>query len=369
MTLLALAVALDLLVGDPPNRWHPVAWIGRLIALARARAPRSPEDLALYGTFLILIVAGLAAGGALVAQALLGELPGPVAPLARAWLLKCTFSLSGLFAAVELVRGHLVAVDLVGARRQVAWHLVSRDTAALDEDAVASAAVESLAENLTDGVVAPLCFYVLGVWLGGVAGGLALPWAYRAVNTADAMIGYRRDELEYLGRATARTDDVANYVPARLAAAALVAAAWLARESAGGRGARAAPRRLPHRESERRADHGRDGRGARRDAREARALPARRWAAARSGRDRSRGAGGPLDERALRGRGRARPGGVLVSRPRARAVTPGATGSHGGKTVLVAGLRRLLARREGRARAPPLAAALDPRVLRDLGVS
>ena len=234
MTLLALAVALDLLVGDPPNRWHPVAWIGRLVTLARARAPRAPEDLALYGTFLILIVAGLAAGGALVAEALLGELPGLAAPLAQAWLLKCSFSLRGLFTAVELVRGHLVARDLDGARRQVAWHLVSRDTTGLDEDAVASAAVESLAENLTDGVVAPLCFYVVGTALGGVAGGLALAWAYRAVNTADAMIGYRRDELEYLGRATARTDDVANYVPARLAAAALVAGAWLVRESAEG---------------------------------------------------------------------------------------------------------------------------------------
>jgi len=234
VTLLALAVALDLLVGDPPNRWHPVAWIGRLIALARARAPRAPDDLALYGSFLILIVAGLAAGGALVAQALLGELPGTAAPLAQAWLLKCSFSLGGLFAAVEIVRGHLVAGDLDGARRQVARHLVSRDTAALDEGAVASAAVESLAENLTDGVVAPLCFYAAGVFLGGAAGGLALAWAYRAVNTADAMIGYRHDELEYLGRATARTDDVANYVPARLAAAALVAGAWLARASAAG---------------------------------------------------------------------------------------------------------------------------------------
>jgi len=234
MTLLALAVALDLLVGDPPNRWHPVAWLGRLITVGRAWAPRAPEDLALYGTFLILIVAGLAAGVALVAQALLGELPGPAAPLAQAWLLKCSFSLRGLFTAVELVRGHLVARDLDGARRQVAWHLVSRDTTGLDEDAVASAAVESLAENLTDGVVAPLCFYVVGTALGGVAGGLALAWAYRAVNTADAMIGYRRDELEYLGRATARTDDVANYVPARLAAAALVAGAWLVRESAEG---------------------------------------------------------------------------------------------------------------------------------------
>ena len=130
----------DLLVGDPPNRWHPVAWIGRLITLARGRAPRAPDDLALYGTFLILIVAGLAAGAALVAQALLGELPGPAAPLAQAWLLKCSFSLSGLFAAVEIVRGHLVAGDLDGARRQVAWHLVSRDTTGLDEGAVASAA-------------------------------------------------------------------------------------------------------------------------------------------------------------------------------------------------------------------------------------
>jgi len=234
MTVLALAVALDLLVGDPPNRWHPVAWIGRLITLARGRAPRAPDDLALYGTFLILIVAGLAAGAALVAQALLGELPGPAAPLAQAWLLKCSFSLSGLFAAVEIVRGHLVAGDLDGARRQVAWHLVSRDTTGLDEGAVASAAVESLAENITDGIAAPLCFYVAGALLGGVAGGLALAWAYRAVNTADAMIGYRRDELEYLGRATARTDDALNYVPARLAAGALVAGAWLARQSAAG---------------------------------------------------------------------------------------------------------------------------------------
>lgn len=234
MALLALAVVLDLLVGDPPNRWHPVAWIGRLITLARARAPRAADDLALYGTFLILIVAGLAAGGALIAHALLGELPGPAAPLAQAWLLTCSFSLSGLFTAVEIVRGHLVARDLDGARRQVAWHLVSRDTTALDEGAVASAAVESLAENLTDGVVAPLFFYVAGTLLGGAAGGVALAWAYRAVNTADAMIGYRRAELQYLGRATARTDDAANYVPARLAAAALVAGAWLARGSAAG---------------------------------------------------------------------------------------------------------------------------------------
>jgi adenosylcobinamide-phosphate synthase len=234
MTVLALAVALDLVVGDPPNRWHPVAWIGRLVALGRRLAPRSPDDQAIHGSFLVLIVAGASAGSALVAHALLASLPGIAAPLAQAWVLKCSLSLRGLFAAVEVVRGHLVAGDLDGARRELARHLVSRETADLDRGAVASAAVESLAENLTDGFVAPVCFYVVGALVGGVGTGLALAWAYRAVNTADAMIGYRRDELEYLGRATARTDDLFNYLPARLAAWALVAGAWLARQSAAG---------------------------------------------------------------------------------------------------------------------------------------
>ena len=84
MTVLALAVALDLVVGDPPNRWHPVAWIGRLVALGRRLAPRAPDDLAIHGSFLVLIVAGASAGGALVAHALLASLPGIAAPLAQA---------------------------------------------------------------------------------------------------------------------------------------------------------------------------------------------------------------------------------------------------------------------------------------------
>jgi adenosylcobinamide-phosphate synthase len=234
VTVLGLAIALDLLVGDPPNRWHPVAWLGALVTLGRRLAPRAPEDLALYGSFLVLVVAGVAAGGALALHAVFAALPGVVALLAQAWLLKCSLSLDGLFAAVEIVRGHLVAGDLAGARRQLAWHLVSRSAEDLDPGAVASAAVESLAENLTDGLVAPVCFFVAGTLLGGVGAGMAAAWVYRAVNTADAMIGYRQDELEYLGRATARTDDAFNYLPARLAAWALVAGAWLGRQSAEG---------------------------------------------------------------------------------------------------------------------------------------
>ena len=234
MTVLALAVTLDLLAGDPPGRWHPVAWIGGLIARGRRLAPGAPDDLALYGSFLILVVTGVAAGGALATHTVLAMLPAPAALLGHAWLLKGSLSIDGLFGAVEIVRGHLVAGDLPGARQQVAWHLVSRPTDRLEAPAVASAAIESLAENLTDGLAAPVCFYVVGTLLGGAGAGLALAWAYRAVNTADAMIGYRRDELEYLGRATARTDDALNYVPARLAAASIVAGAWLAQQSRAG---------------------------------------------------------------------------------------------------------------------------------------
>jgi adenosylcobinamide-phosphate synthase len=234
MTVLALAVALDLLAGEPPDRWHPVAWLGALIARGRRRAPRARWRLLLRGTVLVVVVAAVAAAGALAAHAALGLLPVPLALLGRAWLLKCSFSIDALFAAVLLVRGHLVAADLPGARRQVARHLVSRDTGELDAPAVASAAVESLAENLTDGVAAPILFFASGVLLHGAGLGLALAWAYRAVNTADAMIGYRRAELTYLGRATARSDDVLNYVPARLAAAAIVAGAWCAGQSAAG---------------------------------------------------------------------------------------------------------------------------------------
>jgi adenosylcobinamide-phosphate synthase len=225
---LMLAVALDLLLGDPPNRFHPVAWIGRLIALGRRWAERAPTDLLVpYGALLIVVVTISAVMGALAIQAAARWLPWPLGLLAQAWLLKCSFSLRGLVAAVWEVRDKLEAGDLEGARAAVGRHLVSRPVEGLDAGATASAAVESLAENLNDSWVAPLCFYLVG----GVPGA----WAYRAVNTADAMIGYRLGMLERLGRASARLDDLLNLVPSRLAALALVAGARIGGES-GSRG-------------------------------------------------------------------------------------------------------------------------------------
>ena len=227
MAVLFLAVAFDLALGEPPNRWHPVAWIGSLIAAGRRLAGRVPPRLlTVYGAALIVAVAAVTLAGSLTALAVSRMLPWPVGLLLEAWLLKLTFSLRGLVAAVWSVRDALAAADLVAARVAVARHLVSRPVATLDAAATASATVESLSENLTDSWVAPLCFFL--------AGGVPAAFVYRAVNTADAMIGYREGMLERLGGATARLDDLLNLLPSRLAALTVVGGAALACESSAG---------------------------------------------------------------------------------------------------------------------------------------
>jgi len=224
VAVLCLAVALDLLLGDPPSRYHPVAWIGRLIALGRRLSARVPRELlVLYGVLLITVVTIISVTAALAVQAVAGRLPWPLDLVAQAWLLKCSFSIRGLVTAVWRVRDGLEARDLEAARAAVGRDLVSRPVDDLDEAATASAAVESLAENLTDSWVAPLCFYLVASVPGA--------WAYRAVNTADAMIGYREGTLEQLGGASARLDDLLNLVPSRLAALAVVAGARIGGES------------------------------------------------------------------------------------------------------------------------------------------
>jgi adenosylcobinamide-phosphate synthase len=225
VAVLFLAVGLDLLLGDPPSRFHPVAWLGWLIALGRRLSARVPgELLVLYGALLMVVVTIIAVLGALAAQAAAGWLPWPFGLLAQAWLLKCSFSIRDLVTAVWRVRDGLEAGDLAGACAAVGRDLVSRPVDDLDERATASAAVESLAENLTDSWVAPLCFYLVA--------GLPGAWAYRAVNTADAMIGYRESALEQLGGASARLDDLLNLLPSRLAALAVIAGARIGGESA-----------------------------------------------------------------------------------------------------------------------------------------
>jgi adenosylcobinamide-phosphate synthase len=225
-TALGIALLLDLALGDPPNRLHPVAWMGRGIAIGRrALCHGGRARLFVGGAFVTLVIAAAAAvAGAAVAG--LAAALGAARPLVEGTALWLLLSLRRLIEAARAVAVPLVAGDLEAARELVAFHLVSRPTAMLGPDEVASAAVESLAENLTDALVAPVCFYLVF--------GLAGAAAYRAINTADAMIGYRDGALEWFGKLAARLDDIVNFVPARLAALGLVVGAAAAGENARG---------------------------------------------------------------------------------------------------------------------------------------
>jgi adenosylcobinamide-phosphate synthase len=215
--VLLLALGLDGLLGDPPNQWHPVTAMGTFIRRMALRAPAGgPAEQFRYGTGLML--AGLATFALPLAALEVATRRRPLVRAAlEAVLLKSVFSMRRLLEAGREVEQALEAGDLPEARRAVRWHLVSRDTSALDEAQVASAAVESLAENLADSFVAPLLAYAVG--------GLPLAWAYRFANTADAMIGYHDERHEYLGKFAARLDDALNWLPGRLSGGLLAVAA------------------------------------------------------------------------------------------------------------------------------------------------
>lgn len=217
LLVLALALALELLVGEPPNALHPVAWIGTTASTLLRTAPgRGPRRQFVFGLLLTLVIAG---GFATASFFLLRAVARwPVAELVVACLvLKSMFAIAALGRAALDVRRSLASGDLERARHDLR-SLCSRDASHLDEAHLVSAAVESLAENTSDSFVAPLFYYAL----------LGIPGIvfYRAVNTMDAMIGYH-GQYEYLGKFAARLDDVLNLIPARLTAGLLVVAAWL----------------------------------------------------------------------------------------------------------------------------------------------
>lgn len=221
VTVLLMSLVYDALLGEPPNRLHPVVGMGRYLGWMKRR--NSLKGWAAFwqgAAYFALGCSGIAGTGWLLVY-LLGFLPIWLTVFLLALLLKPLFSFRALLRAGEEVKQALKREDLSGARRLLSWHLVSRDTSELSESEVVGAAVESLAENLSDSVVAPLFYFAL-LGLPGVA-------FYRFVNTADAVLGYRTPALEYFGKSAARLDDVLNFVPARLTAALLYIVLGLSR--------------------------------------------------------------------------------------------------------------------------------------------
>jgi adenosylcobinamide-phosphate synthase len=220
--ILFLALALDAALGDPPWLYgtvpHPVAMIGRLVGLGDRRlntAEAGGGARTLRGALLTAAVVLLSASLGWVLAGALEGLPG-------GWLVEAV--LASTLIAFRGLHDHAAAVaralehGLAEGRAAVA-HIVGRDPESLDGPGVARAAVESIAENFSDGVVAPAFWYAL----------LGLPGlcAYKAVNTLDSMIGHRTPRYRAFGRAAARLDDAASWVPARLAGGLIVLAAAL----------------------------------------------------------------------------------------------------------------------------------------------
>jgi len=209
---MAVAMGVDAVLGWPDGLFarvgHPVTWLGRLIDAFDARWNRT-EDAAwkrcAAGVVAALFVIALSSGLALAVQA---AMPQGWGRLVLLGILAWPFvALRSLHDHVGAVARPLQSGDLAAARSAVSM-IVGRDPANLDEAAISRAAIESLAENTSDGIVAPLFWGVL-FGLPGIVG-------YKAVNTLDSMIGHRTERHELFGWAAARIDDVANLVPARL---------------------------------------------------------------------------------------------------------------------------------------------------------
>jgi adenosylcobinamide-phosphate synthase len=204
----ATALLLDALFGEPPEVVHPTVWIGRAISAFERRAleSKSPRLRYLFGFVLALSLPSLVFA---LVRALILSLPRRLRWPVEAALISTTLSMRGLGEAAGAVARELRAGNLERARA-CASEMVGRDTADLPASEVARAAVESVAENTSDGVVAPMLYgFVLGA-----PGALA----YKAVNTLDSMVGYRTHPYAELGWASARLDDLANLAPSRLTA-------------------------------------------------------------------------------------------------------------------------------------------------------
>ena len=215
--LLALAVLIDLLVGEPPARFHPTVWIGRTVAWADRLSPREGGRGLLAGALAVVAITTLWAGAAYFAAWGLREAHSLAYILAGAALLKTTFAVRMLHRIAARVRRLLAQDDMDQVRANMA-SLVSRDTAQLTAEQATSATVESVSENMSDSFIGP--------WLAFAFFGLPGAFAYRAINTLDSMIGYHGC-YEYLGKAAARLDDLINLMPARLCGLLLVAASFL----------------------------------------------------------------------------------------------------------------------------------------------
>lgn len=218
---LFIGIALDALLGDPYRLPHPVRGIGRLIGALERRLLRESDSAAAKrrrGVLLVLLVTAASGGAALAVLAAAYRVHYSVGVAVESVLCYQMLAMKCLRTESMKVYRALRAGDTGQARNAVSM-IVGRDTGRLDEAGIARAAVETVAENTSDGVVAPLFYMFLG--------GAPLGVLYKAVNTMDSMIGYKSEKYADFGRCAAKLDDAANFLPSRIAAVLMIAASKL----------------------------------------------------------------------------------------------------------------------------------------------
>ena len=232
LAALIVGYGLDLLLGDPSFLYHPIRVIGNLIALLekwlRKVFPKTPKGELAGGVFLVILVclAGYGVPALLLFAAFkIHPVIGFLLEVLWCWQIPATKCLKDESMKVYQ---KLKENDLPGARYAVSM-IVGRDTENLSETGVTKAAVETIAENTSDGVIAPLLFLAIG--------GPALGFLYKSINTMDSMVGYKNDKYLYFGRCAAKLDDVVNFIPSRVAALLMIVASFLPGKRFSGTGA------------------------------------------------------------------------------------------------------------------------------------
>ena len=224
MITAVVAFLIDALLGDPRSKFHPVVLIGNLISTLEKILRRdfdSPNQKIFKGGLLVGVVVSASFFVGLSIEIFTENIPSLAAQIfIQAFVLSFMISPRTLSDAAREIYFLLERENLPRAREKVGW-IVGRNTKNLNEAEIARATVETVAENTVDGIISPLFFFAVG--------GLQLAVAYRAINTMDSMLGYKNEKYFYFGRAAARLDDVANFIPARLTAILFICAAAILR--------------------------------------------------------------------------------------------------------------------------------------------
>lgn len=218
---LVAGYVLDLIIGDPHGMWHPICFIGNMISFfeKRLRKGKSEKRDLAAGVLLVVLVTAISAAIPLVVLAVCYHIQFWLGFVLETYMCYTILATKSLKTESMKVAKALETEGLDAGRYAVSM-IVGRDTQNLTETGVVKAAVETVAENTSDGILAPMFYMVIG--------GPVLGYFYKAVNTMDSMVGYKNDKYLYFGRAAAKFDDVMNFLPSRISGILMVLASPMA---------------------------------------------------------------------------------------------------------------------------------------------